>query len=98
MIDFNEFLIFDGAMGTMLQKSGLKPGELPEYLNLSSPETILNIHREYLDAGSDVITANTFGANRHKIKDSETVTKIIVKRCTKDILELDFNGEIRRFS
>lgn len=77
MIDYNKFLLFDGAMGTMLQNSGLKAGELPELLNLSAPDTILNIHKEYVKAGADIITANTFGANRHKIKDSETVKKVI---------------------
>lgn len=77
VIDFNNFLLFDGAMGTMLQKAGLKAGELPELLNLNAPETILNIHKEYLNAGADIITANTFGANRHKMKDSETVKKVI---------------------
>ena len=75
--DFNNYLLFDGAMGSMLQKAGLKAGELPELLNLNAPETILNIHKEYLNAGADIITANTFGANRHKMKDSETVKKVI---------------------
>ena len=77
MINFDEFLLFDGAMGTMLQKSGLKPGELPEILNMTAPDTILNIHREYVKAGADIITANTFGANLHKIKDEKKVTEII---------------------
>lgn len=77
VIDFNEYLFFDGAMGTMLQKSGLKIGELPELLNLTAPDTILNIHKEYVSAGARIITANTFGANRHKMKDSDTVKKVI---------------------
>lgn len=79
MIDFSNYLFFDGAMGTMLQKSGLKIGELPELLNLTDPDTILNIHKEYINAGANVITANTFGANRHKMKDSETVNAVIKK-------------------
>ncbi len=77
MIDYSDFLIFDGAMGTMLQKSGLKPGELPEMLNLSSPETILEIHKKYVKAGADIITANTFGANRRKLKDSSLTRRVI---------------------
>lgn len=77
VIDYSKFLFFDGAMGTMLQKSGLQAGELPELLNLTSPETILSIHKEYVNAGADIITSNTFGANRHKMKDSETVKKVI---------------------
>lgn len=77
MIDFNSFLLFDGAMGTMLQKSGLKAGELPETLNLTAPDKILEIHKKYVEAGADIITANTFGANRHKIKDSEKVQELV---------------------
>ncbi|MDD4437145.1 MAG: homocysteine S-methyltransferase family protein [Tissierellia bacterium] len=63
-----KFLYFDGAMGTMLQKRGLKTGELPEELNITNAEVIYNIHREYLNSGSNIITTNTFGANRLKLK------------------------------
>lgn len=66
----NEFLFFDGAMGTMLQHAGLKLGELPESYNITRPEIIQNIHEKYLQAGADIITTNTFGANRLKLKDS----------------------------
>ena len=61
-------IYFDGGMGSLLQARGLKPGELPETWNLSRPEIITEIHREYLDAGSDVVTTNTFGANHFKFK------------------------------
>jgi 5-methyltetrahydrofolate--homocysteine methyltransferase len=64
-IDFDEFLIFDGAMGTMLQANGMKGGELPERYNLDHPEIIEKIHKSYLDAGADLVTTNTFGANRY---------------------------------
>ena len=60
-------LILDGAMGTMLQASGLKMGETPEALNLQKPELLVDIHRKYVEAGSDIIYANTFGANRFKL-------------------------------
>lgn len=64
---FNDrFIFFDGAMGTMLQKAGLKLGELPEVLNITNAEIIRDIHRKYLDAGADIITTNTFGANELK--------------------------------
>lgn len=56
-------LFFDGGMGTMLQKNGLKGGEIPELLNITDPQLIYNIHEEYLKAGADIITTNTFGAN-----------------------------------
>lgn len=72
------FLFFDGAMGTMLQISGLKTGELPEELNIRKPEVVYNIHKKYLEAGSDIISANTFGANRLKFNNSSyTVEEII---------------------
>jgi 5-methyltetrahydrofolate--homocysteine methyltransferase len=64
--DEKRAVIFDGAMGTMLQKRGLKSGGIPELLNLTDPELIRSIHEEYLDAGCDVVSANTFGANRFK--------------------------------
>ena len=54
-------------MGTMLQKSGLEAGEIPELLNLTHPDMIKNIHRMYIDAGSQIVYANTFGANRYKL-------------------------------
>lgn len=59
----------DGGMGTLLQARGLKPGELPEYWNLTKPEEIISIHQQYLEAGSNIITANTFGANVLKFGD-----------------------------
>ena len=63
-------LFFDGAMGTMLQGSGLKAGELPELLNVTHPELITSIHKKYYDAGCNIATVNTFGANSYKLKDS----------------------------
>jgi len=71
-------LIFDGAMGTMLQNSGLKIGELPEILNITDSNVIIEIHKRYIKAGANVITTNTFGANEIKLKNSNySVEKII---------------------
>ena len=72
----NEHLIFDGAMGTMLQKSGLEIGGIPDLLSLTNPKLIQSIHREYVEAGCDCITTNTFGANRLKIKDTDIATLV----------------------
>ena len=56
-------LVFvDGGMGTMLQAAGLTGGEAPERWNLTYPETVAEVHRAYLAAGCDIVTANTFGA------------------------------------
>ena len=71
-------LVFDGAMGTMLQKYGLPTGETPELFNFTHPEILKDIHRQYLSAGSDIISTNTFGANRLKVGGSGyTVEQII---------------------
>lgn len=63
-----EFICLDGAMGTMLQAHGMKPGYTPEALNLENPQMITDIHKEYIAAGADIIYANTFGANRFKLE------------------------------
>jgi 5-methyltetrahydrofolate--homocysteine methyltransferase len=60
-------LILDGAMGTMLQKSGMAAGEIPELLSITNPELICSIHEAYLNSGSNVIYTNTFGASPHKL-------------------------------
>ena len=60
-------LVFDGAMGTMLQRRGLKPVGLPELLNLTDPALVLGIHQDYVAAGADVVSTNTFQANRFKL-------------------------------
>ncbi len=59
---------FDGAMGTLLQAAGLPAGAAPESFNLEHPSIVENIHRQYIDAGADIITTNTFGASPLKLK------------------------------
>jgi len=72
------FLILDGAMGTVLQSRGLRPGGLPELLNLTDPDLLSSIYQEYIEAGSQVIYANTFGANGLKMaKTKHTVDEVI---------------------
>lgn len=60
-------LVLDGAMGTMLQERGLKPGQSPEELNLTMPEVVASVHRDYIDAGADIIITNTFGGTHFKL-------------------------------
>src|SRR5215471_16282838 len=57
-------LLGDGAMGTQLQQAGLPPGGCGEAWNLDEPERVLRIQRAYVDAGSDCLITNTFGASR----------------------------------
>ncbi len=64
----NKIVLLDGAMGTVLQKKGLRPGGRPELLNLTDPETIRSVHREYIAAGARIIYTNTFGANGLKLR------------------------------
>lgn len=73
-----ELLFLDGGMGTLLQAEGLAPGELPETWNIEHPEKVEAIHRRYYEAGSDVVLANTFGANVCKLHDDRyTVEEVI---------------------
>ena len=73
-----ELLFLDGGMGTLLQAEGLAPGELPEIWNIEHPEKVEAIHRRYYEAGSDVVLANTFGANVCKFHDDRyTVEEVI---------------------
>lgn len=65
-----EVLYFDGGMGTLLQEKGLKAGELPEVWNIEHMEEVIEIHRQYFEAGSDIVLTNTFGANALKFRDS----------------------------
>ena len=61
-------LIADGAMGTMLESAGLKPGACPELWNIENADAVRAVHRGYADAGADVVLANTFGGSRPKLE------------------------------
>ncbi len=67
----DNIVILDGGMGTLLQKAGLLPGEHPEMWNLTHPDEVQKIHRDYFDAGSNVVNTNTFGANSLKFSENE---------------------------
>ena len=70
-------IYLDGAMGTQLQAMGLGPGEIPERWNLLHPDRIRSVHEAYLSAGSDIVYANTFGANRAKYHGEEPLDEIV---------------------
>jgi 5-methyltetrahydrofolate--homocysteine methyltransferase len=71
LLDFlsrnQSFVIGDGAMGTMLHAAGLTSGGSPEEWNVSRPDVLKGIHQAYVDAGSQIITTNTFGGNRYRL-------------------------------
>lgn len=81
-----KILLFDGAMGTMLQQRGLKTGELPERVNITRPEIVTEIHREYVLAGADVVSSNTFGSSALKLGNESEVQAVIEAgvRCAKE--------------
>lgn len=68
--------IFDGAIGTMLQNAGMKTGDCPEYLNITNPKMVQDVHRAYFEAGSDIIETNTFGASRIKLAEYNLADKV----------------------
>ena len=84
-------LYFDGGMGTLLQAKGLGAGERPESWNLTIPEIIRDIHLDYLNAGSNIISANTFGANCLKLDNYKEVIAAAIRNA-RDAISL-FEGD-----
>ena len=89
IVEFLELLktdrpvLLDGGMGTMLQARGLPVGATPELVALEHPDWLRDIHTAYLDAGSQIIYANTFGANREKLeRTGRTVEEIVTAAVT----------------
>ena len=78
-------LYFDGGMGTLLQKSGLNPGEKPENWNITHSDVITNIHLEYLRAGTNILTTNSFGANSLKFDNLEEIIPAAINNAKKAI-------------
>lgn len=88
----NKILFFDGAMGTMLQKKGLKLGKMPEDLNIDNPDIIEEIHKLYVESGADIITTNTFGANELKLEHSNYTQEEIIKSAVELAKKANPNG------
>ena len=82
-----ELLFLGGGMGTLLQEKGLAPGELPEMWNVTHPEEIKTIHRNYIKAGSDIVLTNTFGANALKFHSADCSLENIVKTSVRLVKE-----------
>ena len=80
-----KLLFFDGGMGTLLQKEGLQPGELPEVWNIEHCEAVQKIHKAYFDAGSDIVLTNTFGANAIKFHNDKYTLKEIVEKAIDNV-------------
>ncbi len=87
-------VFLDGAMGSVLQKSFLKSGEAPENFNITNPDVIKDIHKEYLKSGADIILTNTFGANPLKFENFEEIVKAGIKIAKEAVSEF---GEKDKF-
>ena len=74
---FVSMTVLDGGMGTQLQAKGLKAGEIPEDWNVERPDDIAAVHRAYVEAGAQVVYANTFGANRLKYHGRHELAEVI---------------------
>ena len=68
LFEDRKYYIYDGAMGTMLQKNNIRRGKRPDILSITDPGAVENVHRMYVEAGSDIICANTFGANADALR------------------------------
>ncbi|BEP29639.1 homocysteine S-methyltransferase family protein [Helicovermis profundi] len=88
-----ELIIFDGAMGTMLQANGLKVGAIPEELNIEHSDIIIKIHKDYIDAGANIITTNTFGANKYKLSSSKYTLEEIINSAVTNAKEASKNSD-----
>lgn len=80
-----ELLFFDGGTGTLLQERGLAPGELPESWNISRREEMIDIHRQYFAAGSDIVLTNTFGANALKYHDDGCDLETVIQAAVENV-------------
>ena len=80
-----ELLFLDGGMGTLLQERGLDLGrELPETWNITHKEDLIEIHKQYIEAGSQIILTNTFGGNPLKYKSDEYTTKEVIEAAVRN--------------
>ncbi len=75
-----DYVILDGGFGTEMQKRGMKPGETSEIMNFKMEEEVCNVLRSYVEAGSDIVSANTFGINRFKLKDTGYTVEEMVNK------------------
>lgn len=89
-----ELIFFDGGMGTLLQKEGLMPGELPENWNIEKKDVIRSIHRSYYEAGSNILLTNTFGANAVKYHDQLYSLKEIVDAAVENVRSVAKNAVV----
>ena len=76
LTDSSKIILFDGGMGSEVFKRGIKPGKLPDILNIEQPEVIFDIHKSYYSAGADMCQSNTFGASFINLKNYKVEDRI----------------------
>ncbi|MDR0984776.1 MAG: homocysteine S-methyltransferase family protein [Ruminococcus sp.] len=93
-----QITLLDGGMGTVLAEHGISAHKKPELLNIENPELITSVHKSYLDAGSQIIYTNTFGANRFKLESSQLVGRVINAgiKCAEDAINSTPNPKDRK--
>ena len=72
-------LFLDGAMGTVLQNSGVNPGKYPEAMNITHPDVVYGVHDAYFKAGTKLVLSNTFGASAHKMAGCEYTPQQVIE-------------------
>ena len=88
--------IFDGAIGTMLQNAGMKPGECPELLNITKPQIVQQVHKAYYEAGSTIVETNTFGASRIKLNEYQLGDRVEeINAAAVENVRLATNGKVK---
>ncbi len=75
-----DYVVLDGGFGTELQKRGMEAGETSEIMNFKREADVRAVLRSYIEAGSDIISANTFGANRYKLEGSGYTTAQVIEK------------------
>jgi len=85
--DDSKVILFDGGFGTELIKRGLKPGKVPDLLNIENPDYIIDIHKSYYYAGSDMCQSNTFGSTPLNLRNHNIEDQIqnIIKKALENI-------------
>ncbi len=96
-LESHPVILADGAMGTMLFEAGLDSGESPQGWNIAFPDRVRKVHREYLDAGSQIVLSNTFGGNRFRLAKHNLQTQVAeLNRAGAALLRAEIDQSSRR--
>ncbi len=89
-------LYIDGGLGSSLIKMGLESGTMPEVWNITNADKVVSLHKAYLDAGAQVITTNTFGANELKIEECEySLEQLVTSGVNNAVKAIELSGKVK---